>query len=317
MDRNNHNIWIEKYRPKTIDEFITTNELRELFKSFVSNNYIPHLLLHNSTPGVGKTSLAKILMKSLDCDYKYINASDNNGIDFIRDEIKPFVMSIGNKDLKVIVLDEFDFTTPNFQAALRNLMETASQSNRFILTCNYISKIIEPIISRCQVFKIEPPSLKEVASYTENILKNENIEYDRKDLGKLILSNYPDIRTIIGSIQKYSYSGKLNIEQENDNEYKTVKEVLLNNLKEPEDDSFLNIRQSLLDIGIKSYDELYKDLYDNINEYGNNKTGDIIETIADYSYKSSFVIDKEICFMACIVSILKLLKQTDKTYLMD
>lgn len=317
MDRNNHNIWIEKYRPQTIKDFIATDDLKNLFTSFIEKNYIPNLLLYNETPGVGKTSLAKILMKSLDCDYKYINASDNNGIDFIRDEIKPFVLSIGNKDLKVIVLDEFDFTTPNFQAALRNLMETTSQSNRFILTCNYISKIIQPLISRCQVFKITPPSLKEVAQYTENILKKENIEYDRKDLGKLIISNYPDIRTIIGSIQKYSYTGKLNIEQENDNEYKTVKEVLLNNLKEVTDQSFLNIRQSLLDLGVKSYEELYKELYNNVNEYGNNKIGDIIETIADYSYKSNFVIDKEITFMACISSIIKILNRVDKTLLLD
>lgn len=302
---NIYSIWAEKYRPKTIDSFVGDKLLKDTIRACIKKNDVNHLLLHSVSPGVGKTSLAKIIINSIDCDSLYINASDNNGVDYIRDKIKPFAQSMGNKDLKIIILDEFDFTTPNFQAALRNLMETTSATTRFILTCNYISKIIDPIISRCQVYKIESPSLQEIAKYTVNILNKENIKYNNKDVGKIIKNNYPDIRRIVNTLQQLSFGGELKLEKITSS-YQNIKSKIINHLKTVDKYTFNNIRQIIADGDVKAYEELYKELYDKIDDYGNNKIGDIIEIIADHEYQSNFVVDKEITFMACIYSIIKI-----------
>lgn len=317
MEKNHHNIWVEKYRPVNLNTFIINDDLKNIFKAFIDNNSIPHLLFYSNNPGVGKTTLAKILARNIDCDKLYINASDNNGIDFIRDTIKPFAQCIGNKDLKIVILDEFDYTTPNFQAALRNLMESTSESTRFILTCNYINRIIDPIISRCQSFKLEPPSMKDVAKYMVKILDDEKIKYNKNDLGQIIMTSYPDIRKIINNIEKYSVTNELIIDSEVNKDYKNVKDILINNLKNITKDSFKDIRQSLLDLGVKGYDDLYSELYDNLELYvPADKIGNIIEIIADYSYKSAIVVDKEITFMACINKIIGVLETKSETVLL-
>lgn len=316
MNKNAHSIWAEKYRPTTIDNLVGDESLKNTMKQFVDNKDIPHLLFHSKTPGVGKTSLAKILVNSIKCDSLYINASDNNGIDFIRERIKPFAQSYGNNDLKIIILDEFDFTTPNFQAALRNLMESTSDTTRFILTCNYLSKIIDPIISRCQVFKIEPPSAKEVAQLMVDILQVENITYTQRDLGTIILENYPDIRKIINTTQQMSVSGNLQLTQ-TITSCQNIKTQLIELIKigSSNTGTFNIIRQVVADSGIKIYEELYDELYNNVDEFGGGHIGEIIEIIADSLYRSSFVIDKEITFMACINRILNVLSKKNNIIL--
>ena len=176
-----NSLWVEKYRPTKLDNYIGNSHLKEKVSNYLKSGDVPHLLFFGKA-GTGKTTLAKLIVKSIDCDYMIINASDENNVDTVRNKVKSFASTVGFKDLKVIILDEFDYMTPNAQAILRNLMETFSKHCRFILTCNYVEKIIDPIQSRCQTFQIVPPSKKEVAVQLDKILKSEDIKYDVKDL---------------------------------------------------------------------------------------------------------------------------------------
>ena len=162
-----HSLWVEKYRPKDLSTYIGNEHLKSKVRIYLESEDVPHLLLYGKA-GTGKTTLAKIITSNIDCDYLYINASDENNVDNVRTKIKNFASSVGFKSLKVIILDEADFLTPNAQAALRNLMETFSKHTRFVLTCNYVERIIDPIQSRCQSFKVVPPSRKEVALQSVN-----------------------------------------------------------------------------------------------------------------------------------------------------
>ena len=170
MESLKHSLWVEKYRPNELDNYIGNDHLKSKVSVYLESGDIPHLLLFGRA-GTGKTTLAKLLINNIDCDYLYINASDENSVDVVREKVKNFASTLGFKDMKVIILDECDYITPNAQAALRNLMETFSKSTRFILTCNYVEKIIDPIQSRCQTFAITPPSKKDVAKRLNDILK--------------------------------------------------------------------------------------------------------------------------------------------------
>ena len=176
-----HSLWVEKYRPKDLSTYIGNEHLKSKVKVYLESEDVPHLLLYGRA-GTGKTTLAKIITSNIDCDYMYINASDENKVDDVRNKIKTFASSVGFKSLKVIILDECDYLTPNAQAALRNLMETFSRHCRFILTCNYVERIIDPIQSRCQSFKVIPPKRVDVARHLVHILEQENVEYDLDDI---------------------------------------------------------------------------------------------------------------------------------------
>ena len=184
-EKVNNSLWTEHYRPKTLDGYIGNEHLKERLGSYIEQNDIAHLLFYGK-PGTGKTSAAKLIVNSIKCDYLYINASDENGVDVIRDKIKGFASTMGFNPLKIIILDEGDFITAAGQAALRNVMETFSQHCRFIITCNYVEKIIPAIQSRCQIFQITPPSKKEVAVHIAGILKEQNIQFNPTDLVPII-----------------------------------------------------------------------------------------------------------------------------------
>ena len=175
-----HTLWIEKYRSQTLQQYIGNDAVKTRITDCIAKNDIPHFIFAGSA-GTGKTTLAKLIVKNIQCDYLYINASDENGIDTIRDKVKGFASTVGFKSKKIIILDEFDYMTPDAQAMLRNLMETFSQHCRFILTCNYVEKVIDPIQSRCQSFQIVPPTKKDVAMQISKILKNEAVEFEIKD----------------------------------------------------------------------------------------------------------------------------------------
>ena len=177
MSKSN-SLWVEKYRPSSLDTYIGNDHLKSKVSIYLESGDLPHLLLFGRA-GTGKTTLAKLLVKNIECDYLYINASDENNVDTVRTKVKNFASTIGFKDLKIIILDECDYITPNAQAALRNLMETFSRHCRFILTCNYVERIIDPIQSRCQSFQIVPPSKKEVAVHLSNILKHPLLPYPK------------------------------------------------------------------------------------------------------------------------------------------
>lgn len=302
---NNHSLWAEKYRPDTLNGYICDSNLKDIITDFINRKDIPHILLHGNA-GTGKTTLAKILVKNIPSDCIYINASDTNGIEMVRTKIKGFAGSAGFQPLKIVILDEADFFTTEAQAALRNLMETYSQTTRFILTCNYVEKIIKPLISRCQVFDIEPPTPKDVAIHIKNILDKENIKYELPALKNVLDDFYPDVRKIINFVQQNSTSGTLKIVK-NQNASFDLKNKIIELLKSSKTNSsaFNDIRQLVNDAGTKVYDELYSELYSRSKEYAPGKELSVIIDLAEHTYQSAMVVDKEITFMACIAKVIK------------
>jgi DNA polymerase III delta prime subunit len=299
-----HSLWVEKYRPTDLSTYVGNEHLKEKVKVYLESEDVPHLLLYGKA-GTGKTTLAKIVVNNIDCDYMYINASDENKVDDVRNKIKTFASSVGFKSLKVIILDECDYLTPNAQAALRNLMETFSKHCRFILTCNYVERIIDPIQSRCQSYKVVPPSKKEVAQQMVNILTQENCQFELDDIALIVNAGYPDIRRVINSAQRQIIDGKLTIDTSSviQNNYKLqLLEMLSSGVK------LNDIRQLIADNSISDYSELYRLLYDEVDNYGNGKQAECIMNIAEAQYQDVHVVDKEINFMSLIIRLTRILK---------
>jgi DNA polymerase III delta prime subunit len=302
-----NSLFVEKYRSKTLEDYIGNEQLKSIVAQYIKKNDLQNLLLYG-TPGTGKTTLAKLIVNNFDCDFLYINASDERGIDTIRDKVQGFASSASFKPIKIIILDEADFLTIQAQASLRNIIETYSRTTRFILTCNYLERIIDPLQSRCQVLKITPPSKKEVAQHISTILEQENIEYTVADLALVVNKHYPDIRKILNTCQVNNVDGVLKIDKTvlASNSYK---DGVLKELKSPSKSSFKNIRQILADSNLDDFEEIYRFLYDNLDEYGNNDLSKamIVIEIESYMYHANFRIDKEINVMALLASILKII----------
>jgi len=308
MEKNLSNtLWVEKYRPDNLDTYIGNEHLKEKVSVYLESGDLPHLLLYGKA-GTGKTTLAKILVKNIECDYLYINASDENNVDTVRNKVKNFASTMGFKDYKIIILDECDYITPNAQAALRNLMETFSKHCRFILTCNYVERIIDPIQSRCQSFQIVPPSKKEVAKHIHNILLQENVMSDMNDLKILIDSGYPDIRRVINAAQRNVVKGKLKLDTtsiiQNDYKLKLLKILKTQDKK----NAFKDIRQLLLDNKITDFADLFRLLYDEVDDWGKGHVAECILIIARYELSDGQVPDKEINAMAMLIELLGVIK---------
>ena len=301
-----NSLFVEKYRSKTLEDYIGNEQLKSIVAQYIKKNDLQNLLLYG-TPGTGKTTLAKLIVNNFDCDFLYINASDERGIDTIRDKVQGFASSASFKPIKIIILDEADFLTIQAQASLRNIIETYSRTTRFILTCNYLERIIDPLQSRCQVLKITPPSKKEVAQHVAIILDKEEINYELEDLALVVNKHYPDVRKILNTCQVNNVEGTLKI----DNTVLTggYKDALLKELKSPTKSSFKNIRQILADSNLDDFEEIYRFLYDSLDEYGNNDLSKalIVIEIENYMYHANFRIDKEINVMALLASILKII----------
>ena len=249
-----------------------------------------------------------MIVNSISCDYIVINASDENNVDTVRNKVKGFASTIGFKDMKVIILDEFDYMTPNAQAILRNLMETFSKHCRFILTCNYVEKVIDPIQSRCQTFQIVPPTKKDVAVQISQILGKEGIGFQPADLVPIIDSSYPDIRKIINTCQLNSTKGQLKLDTTSviDSDIKSkVVEILKSSDAKP--NKWKNIRQAVADARIQDFTELYTFLYEKVDDYGGTNTSNIILILSESQHKDALVVDKEITFMSCIIQIVGIL----------
>jgi replication factor C small subunit len=304
MNNSENSLWVERYRPSGLEGYVGNEHIIQKVNIYIENNDVPHLLLHGDA-GTGKTTLAKIIVNAIDCDYLYVNASDERGIDTLREKIRGFAASVGFRTWKVVILDESDYLTRDAQAALRNLMETFSKSTRFILTCNYPEKVIDPIQSRCQTFEIIPPTKKDVAKRLNDILINEGIQFEMQDLAVIVNSGYPDIRRVINAAQRQVINGRLVIDKQSSIE-STYSEKIVDILKSGVDtkSKFTQIRQILADSKVRDYTKLYSTLYERVDEYAGNKVGTTIVNIAEAQYKDSLVVDKEINVMAMFVNIL-------------
>ena len=300
-------LWVEKYRPSNLDTYIGNEHLKEKVSVYLESGDLPHLLLYGKA-GTGKTTLAKILVKNIECDYLYINASDENNVDTVRNKVKNFASTMGFKDYKIIILDECDYITPNAQAALRNLMETFSKHCRFILTCNFVERIIDPIQSRCQSFQVIPPSKKEVAIHMTNILKEEGVASKMDDIAGLVNAGYPDIRRVINSCQRQVVDGMLVVDKQSlvESDYKMKLMEIIK--KESKKDAFKSVRKLLADSQVTDFAELYKLMYDEVDSYGTGHIAECILIIAKYQLSDSQVVDKEINAMAMIIELLGVIK---------
>ena len=304
MDLNG--IWIEKYRPKNLDEIVLSRDDREFFENLSKKQDIPHLLFAG-TAGVGKSSLAKIIINDvLDCDSLYINASDENGIDTIRGKIVGFARTKSfNGNLKVILLDEVDGLSGESMKALRNVMEEYSSTCRFQMTCNYLFKVIPPIQSRCTIINLIPP-IEGVVQRISEILKRENIVVDTKQKPLLldhIRKNLPDLRRIINDIQKFSVTGTLNIKNEDCSGFsKAIVAKLL--CKE----DIMKLRKEIIE-GEKFFSGDYRHLMKLIFEelFNSNLNyelkSSLLLILANSMESDAFVIDKEINFFAALLNL--------------
>ena len=295
-------LWVEKYRPQTLEEYVGNEMIKNKIADYLKQGSIQNLLFHG-VAGTGKTTLAKLIAKNLNCDLLYINASDERGIDTIRDKIIPFASSMSFNDVKIVILDEADYITPQAQATLRNTIESCSKTTRFIFTCNYLERIISPLQSRCQTFEITPPSKGDVLDTLKNILANEGIEANESIAMKVIDTHYPDIRKIINTIQGSIVEGQIKID---DNSLKNsqlgglVVDALIRKAKLSE------IRQILADSGSREFDDLFKYIYDKSSTLFGDNEGEAILIIAKYQYEYTFVLEKEICIAAMLNKLLKI-----------
>ena len=301
-----HSLWVEKYRPSTMDTYIGNEHLKSKVSIYLESGDLPHLLLYGRA-GTGKTTLAKLIVKNIECDYLYVNASDVRRVDDLIPKVRNFASTVGFKDMKIVILDEVDYISGHSQAALRNLMEIFSRHCRFILTCNYVERLIDPIQSRCQSFQIIPPSRSEVAQRMVKILEEEGVVYELDDLKILVNSGYPDIRRVINSAQRQSIDGKLIVDKQSivENDYKLK---VLELLKQDKKSAFNGIRKVLADSKVTDYAELFRLLYDEVDGYGKGHVAECILIIAKYELSDAQVFDKEINAMAMIIEILGVIK---------
>ena len=296
-----HTLLVEHYRPSTLENYVGNEQIKSVIQNYLDQNDIQNFIF-SGTAGTGKTTLAKIIVNNLDCDYILINASDERGVDTIRDKVSAFASTASFKSIKVVILDEADFLTINAQASLRNVIEKFSRSTRFILTCNYVERMIDPLQSRCQVLKIVPPSKNEVAKHILRILEQEEIQYEAQDVKALVQRCYPDLRKMLNLVQSSTVDGVLTL----DKDVIVQNNYMLSILKElSTGKNYTALRQILADSGVKEYDELYRYLFDNATKFAPGKEGSIAVILNTHLYQANFRIDKEINMASCLSQILE------------
>ena len=296
-----HSLFVEKYRPSSLENYVGNEHLKTTISKYLEQNDIQNLIFYGQAGG-GKTTLAKLIVGNLDCDYLYINASDERGIETIRDKVSGFASVASFKPLKVVILDEADFLTIQAQASLRNVIETFSRTTRFIMTCNFVERIIDPLQSRCQVIKIVPPSKGEVAKHLTWILEKESISYTLDDIKVIVNQYYPDLRKCINTVQLNSKDSTLKLDNSILVSSNYIDKVI-DELKKPKP-YFNNIRQTIADSNVEDFDELFKALYERASEFLPNKEGTVAMLVNDHQYKANFRIDKEINTMSLIQNLI-------------
>ena len=299
-------LWVETHRPQTIRDCILPERLKKPFQEYVNQKNIPNLLLAGG-PGVGKTTVAKAMCKEVGCDYLVLNGSDENGVDTIRVKVRNYATSMSlSGGRKVIIIDEADYLTPNAQAILRNAIEEYSINCSFIFTCNYKTKIIEPLHSRCAVIDFTLKSAEKAQMAKDffvrirSILQSEKVEYDDKVIAELIKKYFPDFRRVINELQRYSQFGKIDTGVLAQIANISISEVV-KNLKEKD---FGSVRKWVAS-GDFDANIVFRQLYDAL--YDIMKPASIPQAVlilADYQYKQAFVADGEINLVACLVELM-------------
>jgi DNA polymerase III delta prime subunit len=301
-----HFLWVEKYRPKTIDECILSKEQKDYFKNLVKNGEIQNMLLCG-TAGTGKTTVARALCEELKSDYIIINGSEESGIDVLRTKIKSFASTVSfTGNTKVVILDEADYLNPNStQPALRGFIEEFANNCRFIFTCNFKNRIIAPLHSRCAVVEFKIPNKEKPAiagaffKRVTDILSLESIPADGKVVAKVVEKHFPDFRRTLNELQRYAQSGSIDegilvnigeanmkdlVEAIKDKDWKKMRSWVVNNLDNDPASLFRRIYDTLVPM--------------------TNQVPQLVLTIADYQYKSAFVSDQEINLVACLTEIM-------------
>ena len=301
-------LWVEKYRPQKIDDCVLPDSLKKTFHEYTAQGELPTFLFCGSA-GVGKTTVAKALCNEIGAEFLFINGSEESGIDVLRTKIKSFASSVSLTDAKkVVILDEADYLNPNStQPALRAFIEEFSANCRFIFTCNYKNRIIEPLHSRCAVidFKIDNKDKQEtMAGFFKRavqILKQEEVEFDPKVVAEVVAKHFPDYRRVLNELQRYSVSGRIdtgilvNVGEES---YKE----LMKNLREK---NFTEVRKWVGKNSDMDSVALFRELYDNANTLlEQSSIPQLVITLADYQYKAAFVADHELNTMAALTEIM-------------
>ncbi len=301
-------LWVEKYRPKTVQDCVIPSNLKKAFQQFVDNKEVPNLLLCG-TAGTGKTSVARAMLEEIGCDYIIINGSMNGNIDTLRTDIKNFASTVSfTNSRKYVILDEADYLNANStQPALRNFMEEFSKNCGFILTCNFKNRIIEPLHSRCSVveFKITKEEKPKIAACffkrVCNVLKSENVEYEEKVVAEVVTKHFPDFRRVLNELQRYSAVGKIDsgiLANQFDSNIKT----LFSSMKSK---NFKEVRSWVNENSDIDASTFFRAIYDNASEAVRPQSlPQLIVTLADYQYKNAFVADQEINIMACLIEIM-------------
>ena len=301
-------LWVEKYRPQKIDDCVLPQALKDTFRQYVEQGELPNFLFTGSA-GVGKTTIAKALCNEIGAEFMMINGSEESGIDTLRTKIKGFASTISLTDAKkVVILDEADYLNANStQPALRGFIEEFANNCRFILTCNFKNRIIEPIHSRCSVveFKIDSKDKQEIAATffkrAVTILKQEQIEFDPKVVAELITKHFPDYRRILNELQRYSVSGKIDsgiLVNMSEESFKG----LIKLLKEKD---FTEVRKWVSKNSDADTTSLFRELYDSAaTTIEPNSVPQLVLILADYQYKAAFVADHELNIMAALTEIM-------------
>jgi len=304
---NEHMLWVEKYRPKTIEECILPDALKKTFQDFVNQKKIPNLLL-SGTAGVGKTTVARALCEEIGCDYIIINGSDESGIDVLRNKIKNYASSMSlSGGRKVVILDEADYLNPNStQPALRGAIEEFASNCSFIFTCNYKNRIIDPIHSRCTVidFKANGSKAKMAAQFfkrVENILQIEDITYEKEVVASVITKHFPDNRRILNELQRYAAGGTID-----KGILASVSEIRITELTTAlKDKDFASCRKWVTNNLDNDPTRIFRNIYDGL--YGvleANSVPQMVVILAKYQYQAAFVADHEINLIACLTEIM-------------
>jgi DNA polymerase III delta prime subunit len=306
---NEEYLWVEKYRPKTIEETILPCDLKETFQKFVDQKNIPNLIL-SGTAGVGKTTVARAMLEQLGCDYIVINGSMNGNIDTLRNEILNFASSVSlSGGRKYVILDEADYLNPNStQPALRNFMEEFSRNCGFILTCNFKNRIIDPLHSRCSVidFKISKKLIAKLATQffkrVTNILQSENVEFDQKVVAEVINKYFPDWRRVLNELQRYSATGKIDSGILANMTEASIKDLI----KLMKEKNLTEIRKWIKNNTDTDVNYLYNQFYDVSAEVMDTlNCAQLVLHLAKYQYQNAFAANAEINFLAFLVEVMK------------